>query len=321
MNTHKAKKSTKYSLRKKDVNMFKGSITALITPFQSGEIDWAAFEKFVEWQIEEGIHGVVPCGTTGESPTLSHDEHMAVVKRCVEIVNGRVPVIAGAGANSTHEAIELSKHAKKVGADAVLSVAPYYNKPTQAGIYAHFKAIHDAADMPVVLYDVPGRTVVDIAPETVIDLAKLPNIVGIKDATNDLYRPLQERAEIGKDFSYLSGEDGTCSAYLAQGGHGVISVVSNVAPALSSQMLDAWHNEDMQTFAKNRDLLAPLAKALFCESSPAPVKYAVSTLGLCSDEVRLPLLTATPEARTQVDVALAHAGITGGNLKKAVAAE
>lgn len=290
--------------------MFKGSITALITPFKGGKIDWSAFEKFVEWQIEQGAHAVVPCGTTGESPTLSHKEHNEVVKRCVEIVDGRIPVIAGTGSNATHEAIDFTQHAKEVGADAALIVAPYYNKPTQAGIYAHFKAIHDAVDIPVVLYDVPGRTVVNIAVETVIELAKLPRIVGIKDATNDLARILAEREQIEKEFCFLSGEDGTIGGYLAQGGHGCISVVANVAPALSVQMHEAWQKQDLKTFAKNRDLLGPLSDSLFCESSPAPVKYAAQALGLCSDEVRLPLLPATKNARAQVDKAMAKAGLS-----------
>ncbi len=289
--------------------MFTGSIPALITPFKNGEVDWKAFENFVEWQVQQGSHAVVPCGTTGESPTLSHEEHRDIVKRCVDVVKGRIPVIAGSGSNSTKEAIELTRHAKDVGADAALIVTPYYNKPTQDGMFAHFKAIHDAVALPILIYNIPGRCVIDMSVDTMAKLAKLPNIVGVKDATNDLYRPLKTREVIGEDFCQLSGEDGTVAGFLAQGGHGCISVVANVAPALSSQMHEAWQNGDLETFGKIRDLLAPLAQDLFCESNPAPVKYAASTLGLCSDEVRLPLLPASESARAKVDAALAYAGI------------
>lgn len=292
--------------------MFKGSITALITPFLDGDIDWKSFEKHVEWQIESGTHGLVPVGTTGESPTLSHDEHHAVVKRCIEIVNGRIPVIAGSGSNATREAIDLTQHAQKDGADAALIVAPYYNKPTQEGLYQHYKAIHDATDIPIVLYNVPGRTVVEISVETVCRLAELPRIVGIKDATSNLERQTLIINRLSNDFCQLSGEDGTAPAFLAQGGHGCISVTSNVAPALCSQLQTSWQKGDLKTFAEMRDRLAPLHKSLFCETSPAPVKYAASRLGFGTDEVRMPLAKASAEARATVDAALEFAGLLSG---------
>lgn len=289
--------------------MFKGSITALVTPFKDGEIDWKAFDNLVEWQIEQGTHGLVPCGTTGESPTLSYDEDMAVVERCVQIANRRVPVIAGTGSNATREAITLTQHAKAVGADGALIVTPYYNKPTQDGLYAHYKAIHDAVSIPIILYNIPGRCVIDLSVETMAKLAKLPNIVGVKDACGDLSRALETRIAIGPEFCQLSGDDITAAAFLAQGGVGCISVVSNVAPAECAQMQNAWAAGDIKTFERLRDLLLPLAKHLFCESNPAPVKYAASVLGLCSDEVRLPLVSASAKARALIDSALAHAGL------------
>lgn len=290
--------------------MFYGSITALITPFKDGEIDWQSFDKIVEWQVECGTHALVPCGTTGESPTLSHDEHNAIVERCVEIVKKRIPVIAGTGSNSTQEAIELTRHAKEVGADAALICSPYYNKPTQDGIYAHFKAIQDAVPLPVVLYNIPGRCVVDISTDTMTQLAELPNVVGVKDATGDLMRPLEMRLAAGEDFCQLSGDDGTFAGFLAQGGVGCISVVANVAPKLSADLYNAWKARDLDRFETIRDQLLPLARDLFCESNPAPAKYAASRLGLCSDEVRLPLVPATTSAREKVDAAMTHAGIS-----------
>lgn len=292
--------------------MFKGSITALITPFRNGEVDWKSFEKLVEWQIESGIHGLVPVGTTGESPTLSHEEHHAVVKRCIEITNGRVPVIAGSGSNSTKEAISLTSYAQQAGATAALIVAPYYNKPTQEGLYQHYKAIHDATDLPILLYNVPGRTVIEFTVDTVCRLAELPRIVGIKDATSNLERQTLIRNRLGDSFCQLSGEDGTAAAFLAQGGHGCISVTSNIAPALCAQMQTAWQNGDLKKFADIRDRLAPLHKAMFCETSPAPVKYAASRLGFGTDEVRSPLISASNEARAQVDAALEFAGLLSG---------
>lgn len=292
--------------------MFKGSITALITPFKNGELDWQAFDRHVEWQINEGTHALVPCGTTGESPTLSHEEHNAIVKRCVEIAAGRVPVIAGTGSNSTKEAIALTQRAKADGADAALVVTPYYNKPTQDGLVAHYTAIHNQAALPILIYNIPGRCVIDMSVDTMAKLAKLPNIVGVKDATGDLARPLEVIQKIGPAFCQLSGDDITAAAFMAQGGAGCISVVSNIAPRLSSQLYEAWFKGDFKEVARIRDLLAPLAKNLFCESNPAPVKYAAQVLGLCTDEVRLPLLPASTRARELVDSALSHAGLTGG---------
>jgi len=289
--------------------MFKGSIPALITPFKDGDVDWPAFEKLVEWHVEQGSHGLVPCGTTGESPTLSHDEHMAITAKCVQVVKGRIPVIAGTGSNSTLEAIELTRHAKDAGADAALVVVPYYNKPTQEGMFAHYKAIHDAVDIPLIIYNIPGRSVVDMSVETMARLAALENIVGVKDATNDLARPVSTRLAIGSDFCQLSGEDGTVAAFLAQGGHGCISVVANIAPKQYAKMHEAWWAADLDNFHRLRDQLAPLASALFCESSPAPVKYAASLLELCDNEVRLPLLTLSEGGQDQVKAAMKHAGL------------
>jgi 4-hydroxy-tetrahydrodipicolinate synthase len=292
--------------------MFRGSITALITPFKNGEIDWKSYEKLINWQIENGTDGLVPCGTTGESPTLSHDEHNQIVERCIKITAGRVPVIAGTGSNSTREAIFMTGHAQKSGADAALVVTPYYNKPTQEGLYQHYKTLHDATDIPIIIYNIPGRSVIDMSIDTMCRLAELPRIVGVKEATFDLARPLNLRNRLGDDFCQLSGNDDTATAYLAQGGHGCISVTSNVAPALCAQMQDAWQAGDLKAMVEARDLLAPLHKALFCESSPAPVKYAASYLGFGSDEVRLPLVPASKDARAAVDEALAFARLISG---------
>ena len=291
--------------------MFKGSITALITPFtETGEIDWSAFDQFVEWQIEQGSHGVVPCGTTGESPTLSHDEHKQIVKRCVDIVNKRIPVIAGSGSNNTREALELTQQAKDDGADAALVVTPYYNKPSQDGLYAHYKKLNDEIDIPVIIYNIPGRSVIDMSVDTMARLAELPNIIGVKDATADLARPLNLLNKVGSDFCQLSGEDATATAFLAQGGHGCISVTSNVAPALCAQMHEAWQKDDLEQMAICRDKLAPLHNALFVETSPAPVKYAASQLGLSTDAVRLPIVPASASCRDIVDTAMEFAELT-----------
>lgn len=289
--------------------MFKGSITALITPFKNGEIDWPAFENLIEWQIGQGSHGLVPCGTTGESPTLSHDEHNAIVKRCVDVVKGRIPVIAGTGSNSTKEAIELTRHAREAGTDAALIITPYYNKPTQEGLYQHYKAIAEAVDIPIVLYNVPGRCVVDMKVETVARLAEISNIIGIKDATDDMARPGQTRALAGDDFCQLSGEDGSIVEFLKQGGHGVISVVSNIAPALSAKLHSAWAAGDAATVEKLGATISLLADAMFCETSPAPVKYAASRMGLCANELRLPMVPASEGAREKIDAALEKAGL------------
>lgn len=287
----------------------KGSIPALITPLRNGAVDEAAFRKLVSWQIAEGSHGLVPCGTTGESPTLSHEEHMRVVEVCVEEANGRVPVIAGAGSNATEEAIALTRHAKKVGADAVLSVTGYYNKPSQEGMYRHFAAIADAVDIPILLYNIPGRAIVDISVETMARLAKVANIIGVKDATANLMRPTRERAACGRHWRLLSGEDGTALGYMAHGGHGCISVTANIAPRLCAEFQTACLKGDFESARVLQDRLMPVHDALFVEPSPAPVKYAGSLLDLCTDEVRLPLIPATENARAAVRAALASAGI------------
>jgi 4-hydroxy-tetrahydrodipicolinate synthase len=289
--------------------MFKGSIVALITPFRDGAVDEKAFQRFVDWQISQGTNGVVPCGTTGESPTLSHAEHKRVVALAIEVAKGRVPVIAGTGSNSTAEAIELTRHAKEAGADAALVVTPYYNKPTQEGLYQHYKAIHDAVDLPIVIYNIPGRCVIDMNVATMARLAKLPNIVGVKDATNDLARPLRTKQAIGEQFSMLSGEDATALAFLAQGGHGCISVTANVAPRACAEMHEAWQKGDARKAVTINERLAPLHDALFCETSPAPVKYGASLLEKSSPDVRLPLVNASPEAQSRVREAMRSAGV------------
>jgi 4-hydroxy-tetrahydrodipicolinate synthase len=279
-------------------------LPALITPFKNGEVDTKAFQEFVEWQIAEGSHGLVPCGTTGESPTLSHEEHKLVVELCIEAAAGRVPVIAGAGSNSTLEAIDLAKHAKSAGADAVLVVAPYYNKPSQEGLFRHFEAINNAVEIPIIVYNIPPRSIVDIQPITMARIAKLANVVGVKDATNDLARPLREKNLIGPDWCMLSGEDGTAIAYLAQGGSGCISVTANVAPRLCSMMQEAWQQGAMDRVRELNESLMPLHDAIFCEPSPAPAKYGVSLLGKASDKVRLPLAEASEVARGRMEDAM-----------------
>jgi len=289
--------------------MFKGSITALVTPFKGGAVDEAAFQSFVEWQITEGSQGLVPCGTTGESPTLSHEEHNRVVSLCVEAAAGRVPVIAGAGSNSTREAIELVAHAKRVGADAALVVTPYYNKPTQEGLFQHYKAITEAVDLPVLIYNIPGRSVIDMSVETMARLAKLPGIVGVKDATADLLRPVRTRAAIGDDFCQLSGEDGTAAAFLAQGGVGCISVTANVAPALSAALQNAWAAGDLAAMSDVQRKLAALNDVLFIESNPTPVKFALSLMGKCEAELRLPLVPPQPAHQEKIRAVLRETGV------------
>jgi len=289
--------------------MFKGSFPALITPFKNGEVDEDSFRAFVDWQIEEGTDGLVPCGTTGESPTLSHAEHMRVTEICIDQAKGRVPVIAGAGSNSTHEAVELTEHAKDAGADAALVVTPYYNKPTQKGLYAHFKAVQDVG-LPVIIYNIPGRSVVDMSIETMAELAELPNIVGVKDATADLTRPQMTRMAMnGTDFCHLSGEDGTAVPFLAAGGHGCISVTANVAPRMCADMQRAWRDGDIKLCMDLQDRLMPVHKAMFCETSPGPVKYAAALLGKCSDEVRLPMVEIAETSKDAVRAALVGAGL------------
>jgi 4-hydroxy-tetrahydrodipicolinate synthase len=289
--------------------MFKGSLVALITPFKNGALDEKRFQSFVEWQIAEGTHGVIPCGTTGESPTLSHEEHKRIVELTVEVAKGKIPVIAGAGSNSTAEAIDFTRHAKKAGADAALVVTPYYNKPTQEGLYQHYKAITDAVDLPIIIYNIPARCVIDMSVATMARLAKLPNIVGVKDATNDLARPLRTRAAIGDDFSILSGEDVTVMAFLAQGGDGCISVTANLAPRACADMHEAWQKGDTARAMRINARLGPLHDALFCETSPAPVKFGASLLDKSTPEVRLPLVAATPQAQEQVRSAMRAAGV------------
>jgi len=287
----------------------RGSMPALITPFSNGKVDEATLRRLVAWQIAEGSHGLVPAGTTGESATLSHEEHRRVVEICVEEAKGRVPVVAGAGSNSTAEAISLTRYAKAVGADAVLSVAPYYNKPTQEGLYRHFAAIADAVDIPMVIYNIPGRSVVEISVETMARLARIANIVGVKDATANLARPSRERAACGTAFRLLSGEDITALGYMAHGGAGCISVTANAAPRLCAEFQDACIAGAYDRALLLQDRLAPLHDAMFCEASPAPVKFAVSLLGLCTDEVRLPIVAATEFARERVRDAMAGAGL------------
>ncbi|HEX4159266.1 MAG TPA: 4-hydroxy-tetrahydrodipicolinate synthase [Rhizomicrobium sp.] len=287
----------------------KGSMPALITPLRGAAIDEGALRRLVAWHVAEGSHGLVPVGTTGESATLSHDEHNRVVAICVEEAAGRIPVIAGAGSNSTAEAIALTRHAKSVGADAALSVAPYYNKPTQEGLYRHFAAIAEAADIPIVIYNIPSRSVVEISVETMERLSKIANIIGVKDATANLARPSRERAACGKDFRLLSGEDATALAYMAHGGHGCISVTANVAPGLCAEFQNACMRGDFAAALAIQDRLMPLHDAMFCEASPAPVKYAVSLLGHCNDAVRLPIVSASETARVRIRAAMEAAGV------------
>jgi len=287
----------------------KGSITALITPFKDGKVDEAAFRNLINWQIAEGTQGLVPCGTTGESPTLSHDEHNRVIEICVEEARGRVPVIAGTGSNSTEEAIMLTRHAKDVGCDAVLSVTGYYNKPTQEGQYRHFMAVADAVDIPIILYNIPARAIVGINVDTMARLSKHKNIIGVKDATANLTRPSLERLACGPDWLMVSGEDGTALGYNAHGGQGCISVTANLAPRACAEFQAACAAGDYAKARDYQDRLMPLHDALFCETSPAPVKYGASLLGLCSAEVRLPLVEASDNARSLMKAAMQHAGI------------
>jgi 4-hydroxy-tetrahydrodipicolinate synthase len=289
--------------------MFTGSMPALVTPFRNGELDLETLKKLVEWQIGEGSTGLVPVGTTGESPTLTHREHEIVVEEVVKAAAGRVPVIAGAGSNNTTESIRLARHAETVGADAVLVVTPYYNKPTQRGLIAHFTAVHDCCNLPIIIYNIPGRSVVDMSPETMGELAKLPRIVGVKDATGDLARVCDQRLTCGVDFIQLSGEDATAHGFNAQGGTGCISVTANVAPALLSQMQAACLAGDYATALTLQDRLMPLHKAIFSEPGLVGVKYAMSRLDLCSDEVRLPLTALSDETKALVDHGMRFAGL------------
>jgi 4-hydroxy-tetrahydrodipicolinate synthase len=288
---------------------FQGSFTALITPFENGQFDEHAFRKLVDFQIQSGTHGLVPTGTTGESPTLSHDEHRRVVEVCIEQAAGRVPVIAGTGSNSTAEAIELTKHAKAAGASGVLVVSPYYNKPTQEGLYQHFKAINDAVDIPIIVYNIPPRSVVDISVATMARLFALQNIAGVKDATGSVVRISQQRLALGPDFIQFSGDDGLALGVMAHGGHGCISVTANIAPALCAEFQNACLAGDFRRALQLNDRLMPLHEALFIESNPGPVKYAAERLGLCRGDLRLPLAPISEASRRVVDEALVKAGL------------
>src|ERR1700730_8552336 len=279
---------------------FRGSFTALVTPFKNGSLDEAAFRGLVGWQIAEGTHGLVPVGTTGESPTVNHDEHKRVVEWCIDEAGGRVPVIAGAGSNSTKEAIELAEHAEQAGASAVLVVTPYYNKPTQEGMYQHFKAINDAIGIPIIIYNIPPRSVIDMSVDTMARLFELKNIAGVKDATASMMRVSQQRQEMGPGFNQLSGEDATALGFMAHGGHGCISVTANVAPRLCAEFQGACLKGDFAAALKLQDKLMPLHHALFIETNPAPAKYALSVLGKCAETVRLPMVPLAEKTRIAV---------------------
>jgi 4-hydroxy-tetrahydrodipicolinate synthase len=289
--------------------MIQGSIPALVTPFKNGELDLDTLKKLVDWQIEQGSTGLVPVGTTGESPTLSHDEHEAVVEAVVKFAAGRVPVIAGAGSNNTVEGIRLIQHAEHVGADAALVVTPYYNKPTQAGMIAHYTALHDCCTLPIIIYNIPGRSVVDMQPETMGKLAQLPRIIGVKDATGKIERVSMQRASCGPDFIQLSGEDATALGFNAHGGTGCISVTANVAPKLCAEFQQATLAGDYRKALEYQDRLMPLHEAIFIEPGLAGAKYGLSLLGRCSDEVRLPLVGLTDGTKAKIKAAMEHAGI------------
>jgi 4-hydroxy-tetrahydrodipicolinate synthase len=288
---------------------FRGSFTALVTPFKNGSVDEKAFRDLVDWQIAEGTKGLVPVGTTGESPTLSHEEHRHVVEWCVDQARRRVPVVAGAGSNSTKEAIDLARHAEEAGADAVLVVTPYYNKPTQEGLYQHFKAINDAIGIPIIIYNIPPRSVIDMSVDTMTRLSELKNIAGVKDATANVMRVSQQRAAMGPDFNQLSGEDATALGFMAHGGHGCISVTSNVAPRLCAGFQDSCLKCDYASALKLQDQLMPLHTALFIETNPAPAKYALSLIGKCRETVRLPMVPVAEKTRAVVREAMVHAGL------------
>jgi 4-hydroxy-tetrahydrodipicolinate synthase len=290
--------------------MLRGSITALITPFANGALDEKAFSNLVDWQIKEGTHGLVPVGTTGESPSVTHAEHRRVIEICVEVTKKRVPVVAGAGSNSTAEAVELTRFAEEVGADAVLSVVPYYNKPTQEGLFQHFSAVAGATDLPIILYSVPGRTVVDLTIDTIVRLREAhDNIIGVKDATASMERASLQRSKLGPEFVLLSGEDMTALGFNAHGGTGCISVTSNVAPRLCAQFQNACQQGNYAEALALQDKLVPLHKALFLENNPAGVKYAASKLNLCRNEFRLPVVPVTRASEDAIDAALQHAGL------------
>jgi len=288
---------------------FRGSFTALVTPFKNGSIDEKAFRGLIDWQIAEGTNGLVPAGTTGESPTLSHEEHRRVVEWCIDEARGRVPVVAGAGSNCTKEAVDLARHAEQAGADAVLVVTPYYNKPTQEGLYQHFKAINDAIGIPILIYNIPSRSVIDMSVDTMRRLFELKNIAGVKDATANMTRVTQQRAAMGEDFNQLSGEDVTALGFMAHGGHGCISVTANVAPRLCAEFQAACLKGDAKAALTLHDKLAPLHVNLFLETNPAPIKYALSLVGRCAETVRLPMVPVAQPTRAAVREAMVHAGL------------
>ena len=289
--------------------MFKGVFTALLTPFKNGELDEVSFRSFIDFQIESGIHGLVPVGTTGESPTVSHDEHKLAVEICIDQANKKVPVIAGTGSNNTAEAIELTNHASEKGADAALVVTPYYNKPNQEGLYAHYKAIAENSDIPIVIYNIPGRSIVDMNLETMNKLFQIKNIIGVKDATSDISRVFKYKSIIGDSFNQLSGEDATTLAYMTYGGHGSISVTSNIAPKLCSDFMNLCLAGKFDEASKINDKLMKLHECLFLEPSPGPVKYAAEKLGLMSSELRLPLVEISKNTKDRVDEAMKFASL------------
>lgn len=289
--------------------LFHSSYTALLTPFKDNKVDYSSYKELIDFQINNGTHGLVPVGTTGESPTLSHDEHKKLIEVCIEQSNGRVPVIAGAGSNSTSEAVDFVKHACSAGADGLLVVTPYYNKPTQSGLLAHYNELIKHSSKPIIIYDIPGRSVIQMTDETMAKLAQNQFIVGVKDATADLTRPTRLQNIIGDDFIQLSGEDGTALAYLAAGGHGCISVTANIAPNLLSRMHNAWKQGDINTAQEINKKLMPLHDALFCETSPGPLKYAASLLGICSSDARLPMVEIEQDSKLKVKDALKQTGL------------
>ena len=289
--------------------LFHSSYTALLTPFKDNKVDYSSYKELIDFQINNGTHGLVPVGTTGESPTLSHDEHKKLIEVCIEQSNGRVPVIAGAGSNSTSEAVDFVKHACSAGADGLLVVTPYYNKPTQSGLLAHYNELIKHASKPIIIYDIPGRSVIQMTDETMAKLAQDQFIVGVKDATADLTRPTRLQNIIGDNFIQFSGEDGTALAYLAAGGHGCISVTANIAPNLLSRMHNAWKQGDINTAQEINKKLMPLHDALFCETSPGPLKYAASLLGICSSDARLPIVEIGEDSKLKVKDALKQTGL------------
>ncbi|MBL6785335.1 MAG: 4-hydroxy-tetrahydrodipicolinate synthase [Rickettsiales bacterium] len=280
--------------------MFKGIFTALITPFKNNQIDVPAFAKIIEYQIENGVSGIVPCGTTGESPTVSHEEHEFIIEQAVKIANGRIKVVAGTGSNSTKESIELTQAAEKLGADAALLVTPYYNKPTQEGLYLHFKTIHDQTNIPIILYNIPGRSIIDLSNETLERLFKLERIVGIKDATGDLTRPIELQKVLSKDIAHFSGEDDNALDFYQTGGNGIISVTSNILPNIVADVFKNWSEGNLDEAKKLQESLKELNSALFCETNPIPIKFAMAKTGFCSDEIRLPLTSPSKEAQTKI---------------------